>query len=641
MLRPTRRLPPDEWARQNRVYPPSAGLPGPREPSLTPYVVPFERAVARLGYKRYVLVMGAQGGKTDASLDLIGSRLDQRPAPIVYVGPSKEFLVDQFEPRLMGLLDEAATLSEKVMRGKRMKKTVKYVSGVQLRLAHAGSSTALKSNPAALAILDEYDEMLGNIRGQGEPLGLVEARGFTYADFAAVVTSTPSRGVVDTYVDEKSGLEFWDVAEPQDLESGTWRLFQEGTRYHWSWQCVHCDEYFIPRMKQLKWPEGCSPAEAKDQAWLECPHCGGVHHDEEHKAVMNERGRYVAPGQIVSADGEVHGEPPNTSTCSFWVSGLASPFVSWGERAESYLTAVASGDEGRVQTAVNAGFGECYALGLTNDVLDWQDVSNLAVPYVSGTVPREVLRLTAGVDVQKRSLWYVIRGWGAQANSWLIDAGQLFGPTHEMDVWVQLLGLLMREYDGLVVEKAMVDSGFRPGKAGAGDDHIVYTIARDYPWLILPTKGHDRQSTPIRAAQIEVKESGRKAPRSQTLYHLDSDFFKSLVHSRLRIAHGQAGSFYLPEDITEDYCRQLVSEWRAVSPGTNKAYWVVRNRNNHLLDCEALAAAAGFMLRVHTIPEGAMRDEQPQKAAATAKEGGGEASEIRNRYASLGQRMAR
>ena len=33
--------------------------------------------------------------------------------------------------------------------------------------------------------MDEIDEMMANVKGQGDPLGLVEARGETYADFVA------------------------------------------------------------------------------------------------------------------------------------------------------------------------------------------------------------------------------------------------------------------------------------------------------------------------------------------------------------------------------------------------------------------------------------------------------------------------
>src|SRR4051812_153430 len=286
LTRPIRRTTPDRWGAENRVYPPSSGWPGPRDPNLTPYVIAFERGFEDPRYRRVLWCTAAQTAKTEGLLDVIGHRLDQRPAPILYVGPNKEFLTDQFEPRLMALLDEAPVLAAKVQRGKRMKKVRKVVAGVPLRLAHAGSSTALKSDPAALALVDEYDEMLRNIKGQGDPLGLVEARGITYAEFTTGITSTPSLGVVDVERDPDSGLEFWAIATVEDVQSPIWRLWQEGTRYHWAWPCPACDEYFVPRLRQLRWPKDATPAEAKRNAWLVCPRCGGVIEDD-HKIAMN------------------------------------------------------------------------------------------------------------------------------------------------------------------------------------------------------------------------------------------------------------------------------------------------------------------------------------------------------------------
>ena len=196
LMMPSEPMEPDQWAAANRTYPPTAAVPGPRDPLLTPYVVEPERVVASGRWRRVVLVFGAQTGKSEAMLDVAGQRLDQRPGPILYVGPNKQFLSEQFEPRVMALLDEAPTLMAKVARGKRMTKTRKVVAGVPFRLAHSGSSTALKSDPAVLALVDEYDEMRDNVNQQGGPLGLVERRGDTYADFVCVVTSTPKRGRV-------------------------------------------------------------------------------------------------------------------------------------------------------------------------------------------------------------------------------------------------------------------------------------------------------------------------------------------------------------------------------------------------------------------------------------------------------------
>ena len=157
-------------------------MPGARHPSVTPYVIPWTQAVADGGgrYRRAVLITAAQSGKTDAMLDVIGSRLDTRPTPIIYCGPSLDFVTNQFEPRLMELFDQAPTLSSKIARGQKNKKTRKVVAGVQIRLAHGGSATSLKSSSAGLALVDELDQLLVDVGRQGDPLSLVTARGDTF-----------------------------------------------------------------------------------------------------------------------------------------------------------------------------------------------------------------------------------------------------------------------------------------------------------------------------------------------------------------------------------------------------------------------------------------------------------------------------
>src|SRR4051812_18899992 len=82
LARPSRPTPPDVWAAENRTYPQTAAIPGPRDPGLTPYVIDPERMVASGKYRRVVLVFGAQTGKSEMMLDCAGQRLDQKPGPI-------------------------------------------------------------------------------------------------------------------------------------------------------------------------------------------------------------------------------------------------------------------------------------------------------------------------------------------------------------------------------------------------------------------------------------------------------------------------------------------------------------------------------------------------------------------------------
>jgi len=611
---------PDEWGAENRIYGPETGVPGRRNPYLTPYAVPFARSFADPKYKRVVCVMGAQMAKTETFLDVIGERLDNRPAPILYVGPSKEFVTDQFEPRLVGLFEQSETLKAKVVGGidsKRQKKTLKRVAGVRVRLAHAGSSTALKSDPAAIALVDEYDEMLSNVKGQGDPLGLVEARGFTYADFCVGITSTPSLGMVEIDRDPATGLEFWKAGEEDDVQSPIWRLWQEGTRHHWAWPCPHCGEYFIPRFNLLKWPKTATPAQARREAYIQCPRidCGGVI-EEKHKAAMNARGRYVAPGQAIDRDGNVTGDVPETSTLSFWVSGLCSPFVSIGARAETYLIALRSNESAKIQTATNAEFGEVYVDG-SGDVPPWEEIFARRGSYAPLTVPEDARYLTCGVDVQKTRLVFVVRAWGARATSWLVQHGELWGETAQPEVWQDLAQLLTAPIDGDLIKVAFIDSGFRPGKKEGVPVNRVYEFCRRFKRFAFPTKGSSvKLVRPLVKSTIEVKQDGSAQKYGLELIRLDTDHWKSFVHERLKWPKDQPGAWHLHKDVTEDYCRQLVAEARIVLP-TGKPQWIERSRENHFLDAEAMAGAAGYLLNVQHL-RGGLSSPADQGASAPA-----------------------
>lgn len=609
---------PDAWAAANRVYPTSAGVPGKRDPFLTPYMVQWARVCASGVSPLAVMVCGAQMGKTDSQLDVMGERLDRRAAPILYVGPSKEFNVDQFEPRLSGMFDEAASLKRKVAGGKRNKKTLKIVAGVRVRLAHAGSSTALKSDPASLALMDEIDEMLANVKGQGDPLGLVQARGFTYADFNIMAASTPSMGIVGTHMDEASGLEFWNRVPPEDLESTIWRLYQEGNMYHWAWPCPECGEYFIPRRKLLKYPEGSSPARASREAYLECPNprCHAKLYDTDDGATkgrMNAAGLHICRGQWIE-DGKVVGEPEDTNTISFWVSGLCSPFVTWGQRAEAIVKAEQGGNPQAVKTAMNAQFGELYAPG-NGDLPEWEEVAKCVGDYETDVLPARAAFITAGIDVQGNGLYYVLRAWGPRATSWKLRSGFLRGNTAHQEVWDTLHDLLDERWEGKPVKLAFIDSGFRPGDPKTLPTNKVYDFCRDHARFVFPCKGKDTAVNPLRQSKIEVSASGSASKYGLTLWWLDSDFWKSWVHERVRWDKSQWGAWYLDRKASDDtetlenYARQIVSEARTRGP-SGRPVWVKRQRDNHYLDCEALAAAAAYRLDANRLRAPLVEEDQ-------------------------------
>lgn len=538
--------------------------------------------------RRVVIGCGAQTSKTESLLNVAGARLEDDPTPVLFISPTKSNAEKVIEPRFMQMIASADGLKRMYLGGKSSQKTRKLIGGVSFRLAWAGSATELASDPAGLVLVDELDRMKADIAGEGSVLEQAEARLSNYPDGCLVVASTPKIGNVQTEVHPETGIEHWSVADPDDLHSPIWSQWQEGTRHEWAWPCPHCHEYFVPRLRHLRWPEGATPQQALKAAHLQCPNCDqGI--ADGHKTEMNAMGRYVAPGQMVLTSGVVVGEESDNPIFSCWISGLCSPWVSFGKRAFDYLRAVRSGDPLRIQGVVNTAFGELYAKA--GDAPEWQVVQRLAGGYASGTVPSRAMKLLITVDVQKQSLEYVIRAWGEKRESWLIEEGQLMGPTDQDDVWQELERFRHRKIDGHSIMACWIDSGYRPGDKFKRPDNVIYEFGRRHAGWAFITKGHDRQERPIRAALIDVTLRGKTYKQGLVLWHVDTDTFKSWVHSRLDWPETQPGRWLVPDDVSIEYCKQVVAESRVIKP-SGHVKWVRMQKANHKLDCEMLQAAA-------------------------------------------------
>jgi phage terminase large subunit GpA-like protein len=308
---------------------------------------------------------------------------------------------------------------------------------------------------------------------------------------------------------------------------------------------------------------------------------------------MNAAGRYEVTGDAQS------------DTASFWVSGLASPWRTFGECAKRWLEALKSGEMEQRQAVINTVFGELFLM--KGEAPEPSRVAALRGAYLCGEVPAEARVLTAGVDMARDRLHYVVRAWGVSSTSWLIQHGELWGETDQPQVWNDLAALLEAEYGGHRIHRMMVDSGYRPDAA--------YAFARRFPSQVYPSKGHDGQADPVSVARIDLNRQGRPERRGTPLAHVDTSYFKGWVHGRIAWPSDQPGAWHLPADASDDYCQQLTAESRIVKPN-GKVIWV-KHGANHYLDCEALAAAAAHMLRVHLI-KGAPSTEKPSAPQGTA-----------------------
>lgn len=600
-LRPPRRRTPSQWANECRVLAPDEPEPGPWRSERAPYMIAITDAAVNPIYAGVIAVMGTQMGKTGGLLNICGRKLDDDPGPVLWVGPTKSNVQNVIEPQIEKMVRYSPSLVGKRAPSKRRAKLVKIINGATFRLAWAGSATELASQPAHTVVVDERDKMKP-IPGEGDVLVLAKARTSNFAGSIVVGTSSPTEGNVETTLDEETGQELWALAEPEDVSSPIWILWQLGTRLEFAWPCLHCHEYFVPRLKYLTgWPDHASPIVGKRTARVACWRCGGLHENQA-KDELNARGRYVGPGVKVLPSGEVIGHPIESEWATFWVSGLCSPWVSFGERAHEWLRAARSHDQETIRSVINTGFGELYRN--KGEAPPWEDLRDKSErsTYQLGDVPEWAQLFFLTVDVQKDHLVCSIRGWGYEYRSLLIAREELWGPTDQHGVWKKLDELLERELaPGVLVDAACIDAGYRPER--------VYDFIERHRGLVRASRGRDKPSKLYAPRSIETNRLGKKLWAGLQEWIIDHGYFKGWVHDRLNYPDDADGAWLLPKNVGEDYCKQIVAEQRMRTPA-GSTIWVKRATNDWL-DCEAMQAFLAHVEGVRNLqpPGGAGGDD--------------------------------
>ncbi len=546
------------------------------------------RAFSDSRYHTIVGVTASQMGKTELLLNIVGHRFTDGPFyPGMYVGPTEKNVRSMSNDRFKDLFRYTPALSKRLQKGHADKVTEKFINGVRFAFAWAGSETELSAFPCGFVLMDERDRMSNDVQGKGDPVEIVRARMKNFPNKKLGVFSTPTLEGASPIMD----------------------LFEQGTMMKWAWPCPHCQEYFIPLLELLWWPEKATPKEAFYKAEIVCPECGtGI--KPVQKIMMQLEGKYLPHrlgenGEHIRID-----HPIDTSTASYMVNGLASPWRSFGESAELIVQAYRSKSSEKIQSVVNVEFGQTFKV--SGDAPEWESVLQCRAPYRPGELPNDVQIITMGTDVQQNGLYYVIRGWGYMMESWLLRYGFIDGDTDFDDVWIHHTRAAMELFNDRAINRGFIDSGYRATK--------VYQYCRTQHGLLFPSKGHAQQDRPIKTRDIDITHSGRTIKNGVRLYHLDSDYMKTWIHNRIRsTVNGEEYGFHLHEQTTEEYARMIVAEEVVQKPSGHRV-WILSKKgaDNHYLDCEANALAAAINLQVHALqPIEKVQEQKKMQQEAT------------------------
>ncbi len=570
--RPRQRLSLSQWSDAHRVLSRKASSePGRWKTSRTPYLRELMDCLSEHSdVKRIVFIKPAQIGGTEVALNWIGYVMSHSPAPMLIVTPTLEVRDRWITQRLHPLLRETECIAELfdayASRTVSNSKDIKDFPGGILVLSGANSPSSLRSMPIRYVVCDEVDAFPWEVGGEGDPLGLVQARTSNFPRRKLLLISTPT-------IKDASRIE---------------EEYQRSDRRRYHVPCPHCGEHQVLVWANLHWSK--SPSGLITHARYVCRECG-AEIEEHHKTAMLDAGEW-------------HPENPESPIRGYHLNGLYAPIglgYSWLELAQEWQAS--HDDPPKLKRFVNTVLGECWE-DRSRDIKP-SALMQRAEAYPLRTVPPGCLILTAGIDTQDDRLSVQVLGWGRGEACWVLDWFELPGDPARDEVWMALsekLNTPLRNAYGkdLVIQAAAIDTG-------GHHTHQVYTYARSNPARrVVAIKGSATPSRPIlagRPSAVDINHRGRVIRGGVKLYLVGTDTAKSAIFARLSgDADVEPASrlIHFPDGLDPDYYSQLTAE--AFDPEKNR--WVKRRgRRNEALDTfvYAMAAAHHPELRVHAM----------------------------------------
>jgi phage terminase large subunit GpA-like protein len=538
-----------------------------------------------------VLMFGSATGKSEVGNCWISYVADYAPAPTLMVQPTIGE-AEKYSRKRMAPLFAQPPLSLKVKdpRERDSGNTIleKHFPGGSLTLVGANSPNGLSGSHVCNLFADEVDRWNDGNDADGDRLGMAQQRLKTYVNRKALVTSTPTIHKVSRI-------------EAETLDTDMRRYFVP---------CPHCGAFqvlkFTPGeysaiMKPLegtKWDNGRGGLiwdnGKPETARYQCAHCL---HPIEH----SQKGAMLTAGHW-----EATRETTDKTRVGFLLSGLYSPWNTWGEIAKEFVRAKRDGPNA-LRKFVNLVLGEAWDAGELSSVESKGLAARVEKGWGAGKpieVPAGAVVLTAGVDIQPHRGYIAVEvvAWGDGFESWAIDylridgdptalpAKGIWSPsTINRSVWAELAAALRRQYrsaNGGVFE-------IRASCVDTGDQSTnVYKFVREAPRArrVYGVKGRQDDGSPIWPEKVSKGNLGRIDLRV-----INTGQAKTDIYHRLRTPLGQPGCSHFPDGRAEDYFDELTAEVlvTAKTKGIRRQSWeLAAGKRNEALDCRVYAYAA-------------------------------------------------
>ena len=563
LLAPPPKLTTSEWAdAERRLSPESSAEPGRWNTDRAPFQRGMMNAREEPDVHTIVIMAGAQVGKSEVILNIIGFHVDRDPSPILLVQPTLDLAEAFSKDRLAPMIRDTPSLTSKVKdpRSRDSGNTLlhKKFPGGHITLAGANSPASLASRPIRIVLCDEVDRYPFSAGTEGDPVKLAQKRSATFYNRILVICSTPT-------IEGSSRIQ---------------QAYLESDQRRYQIPCPLCNGMQSLQFTSIKWEKDDRGRPINVR--YKCAHCSGEF-DDSQKDWMLLNGKWVA-------------DAPCRGTVGFHISELYSPWRRWSEIVSDFIEAEKSQETLKVW--VNTALGETWKE--KGEAPEWKRLYERREKYQIGTVQQPVIFLTAGVDVQKDRIEVEIVGWGKDRQSWSVDYRVFPGDTALVETWGPLDMLLMQEWvkaDGCALRIRMmaVDSGF--------NTQHVYNWARRHPSTrVMAIKGLESAGTPLgNPSPVDISIKGQRIKRGFRVWPIGVSILKSELYSWLKLEKPSEGEDHPPgychfPEYGEEYFEQLTAEVLVTRliKGFRKYSWVKTRERNEALDTRVYASAAAI-----------------------------------------------
>ena len=514
-----------EWADQKRYLSPEAAAePGKYYSDRAPYQREIMDAVSNPMCWKVVIKSSAQVGKTTIIENMIGYLIDCDPCPIMSVNPTDSMAETFSKDRISPMIRDTPVLKDKVdnVKSRASGNTIyhKKFPGGHLTFVGANTPSQLASRPIRVVLADEIDRFPNSAGTEGDPLALAIKRTTTFWNRKIIVVSTPTiKG-----------------ASKIDKE------YEASSMEHLNVACPHCGKFQTYEWEQLKFDHESGTDEFTILGY-KCRHCGEI----EREIIWKKQ-----PIKWIAEHLERKG------IRGFHLNELASPWKHWDEIVAEFLDAKRKGKE-----ALKVWHNTALGLSWEDDAdLDIKDILLKRREFYNCVVPKDVLVLTCGVDVQDNRLEYEIVGWTKDKSSFGIKYGVLYGDPGKDEVWKMLDDVLFSNYtrsDGLELQimTTCVDSG------GHYTEEVYKYCRKREMRRVWAIKGQGGSGVPY------IQRPTRRNKSQAFLFMIGVDVGKDTMASRLKTNFPtEAGFCHFPMEADRGYDEQyftgLTSERRNI-----------------------------------------------------------------------------